>query len=145
MKNFLLAIIITLAIYFIWNYIESYKVVSEVIDGDTLKIGGQSIRLIGINSPEIGEPYSLEAKDKLAEFIIGKKIRMETDIGEKDEYGRLLRYVYVDNLFINSEMIRLGLARFEEIAPNVKYSSLFLEMENKARKAKRGIWYSNVN
>lgn len=140
MKNFLLAIVVTLVIYLVWSYIESYKQVSEVIDGDTFVVGGQHIRLIGINAPEIGEPCSLEAKYKLAELIKGKKVRLEADTGEKDEYGRLLRYVYIDNLFVNAEIVRLGLARFEEVEPNVKYSSLLLDMEDKARKAKRCIW-----
>jgi len=65
---------------------------------------------------------------------------LKSDTKNKDGYGRLLRYVYVDDLFINSEMIRLGLAKFEEVGPNVKYSELFLEMEEKAKKARRCIW-----
>jgi len=137
MKNFLIAVLITIVIYLIWNYFDSYKEVSEVIDGDTFKTkDGKSIRLIGINAPEIGEPCSLEAKEKLGELIKGKKLRLEKDSEDKDEYGRILRYVYSDDVFINSEMIKLGFARFEEIEPNTKFSSLFLDLENKARKAR---------
>jgi micrococcal nuclease len=65
---------------------------------------------------------------------------MESDDGNKDVYGRLLRYVYVGNTFVNSEMVRLGLAGAEEVKPNVKYSDLFLDLENKARKAGRCMW-----
>ncbi|MEM5872407.1 MAG: thermonuclease family protein [Candidatus Aenigmatarchaeota archaeon] len=144
MKNFLIAVIITLLIYLLWNYIENYKVVSEVVDGDTFKINGKSVRLIGIDAPEIGEPCYLDAKEKLKELIKDKIVRLEKDFKERDEYGRLLRYVYVDGLFVNAEMIRLGLAKFEEIEPNIKYSDLFLNLESKARKAKRCIWDNHM-
>lgn len=141
MKNFLIALLITITIYLVWNYTDSYKEVSEVIDGDTFKTrDGKSIRLIGINAPEIGEPCSLEAKEKLEELIKRKRLRLEKDVEDKDEYGRLLRYVYTDDLFVNSEMVRLGLARFEEVEPNTRYSKLFLDLENKARKDKGCIW-----
>jgi len=129
--------------FLVSNYIENYKnyIVSEIVDGDTFKtIDGKVIRLTGINAPEVGKKYYQEAKDKLKELIYRKKIRLERDVKSGDVYGRLLRYVYVDDLFVNSEMIRLGLAKFEEIEPNKKYSKLFLDLENKARKARRFIW-----
>jgi micrococcal nuclease len=125
------------------NYIDSYSeyTVKDVIDGDTFRTSdGKVIRLIGVNSPEIGEPCSIEAKDKLSELIIGKQIRLEGDAGSKDAYGRQLKYVYIDDIFVNSELVRLGLARTEEIKPNVKYSELFQEMESRARSARRCIW-----
>lgn len=141
-KSVIIFFIILVIAFFVTNYIEEYNIrVSDVIDGDTIRIRDNKIvRLIGINAPETNEPCYSEAKEKLEKLIEYKKVRLEKDVKDKDEYGRLLRYVYVDDLFVNSEMIRLGLAKFEEIGPNTKYSSLFLDLENKARKARRCIW-----
>ncbi len=142
-KKTIIFFIILVIGFLISNYIEYYKdyIVSEVIDGDTFKTkDGKTVRLIGINAPENGEKCYQEAKDKLKEFVYKRKIKLERDVKSKDDYGRLLRYVYIDDLFINSEMIRLGLAKFEEVEPNEKYSKLFLDLENKARRARRCIW-----
>ena len=142
-KHVIIFFVVLIALFLISNYIDNYKVerVDKIVDGDTLRLGdGKTIRLTGINAPETDEFYYEEAKEKLKELVLGKKVRLEKDKSDKDDYGRLLRYVYVDELFVNAEMIRLGLARIEEIEPNVKYSELFLEEENKARKAKRCIW-----
>ena len=122
-------------------------VVSEVTDGDTIKLqSGEKVRLIGINTPETGQYYSSEAKNKLKEFVQGKIIKLEKDVSDADRYGRLLRYVYVDDLFVNLEMIRLGYAEAYKYPPDVKYSNLFEEAENEAKAKSLGIWKkSNEN
>ncbi len=113
--------------------------VSAVIDGDTIKLkDGKVVRLLGINSPEIDESCYKEAKDKLNEMVEGKEIRLETDSEERDSYGRLLRYVFVGDVFVNAEMVRLGYAKvFGDIE---KYSNVLIEMEDKAKIAKRCVW-----
>jgi len=143
MKKGILLIILLFIIILISqipNYF-TFAEVSDVIDGDTIKLkDGKVIRLTGIDAPETYEPCYEQAKEKLKELVYRKTIRLESDWKDKDDYGRLLRYVFVDDLFVNLEMIRLGLARFKEIPPNKKYSDLFLETENKARRAGRCIW-----
>jgi len=114
--------------------------VIQVIDGDTIVIeGGYYVRYIGIDAPERDEPYYLEAKQANEELIKGKKARLERDISDKDN-GRLLRYVYADDTFINAELVRQGYAYAKAYSPDTKYQVYLEAMEKEARQAKKGIW-----
>ena len=115
--------------------------VSYVSDGDTLKLStGESVRLIGLNAPESGQSCSSEATAKLKEFVLGKEVTLEQDVSDKDQYSRLLRYVYVDNTFVNLEMVRLGLAHKYEYGSNTKYSSQFEQAEDEAKQNEGCLW-----
>jgi len=134
--------IIFLFIVFILFLISNFYTVEEVktvIDGDTIKLkDGKVVRLLGINAPEIDENCYQESREKLKSLIKGRTIRLETDSTKKDSYGRLLRYVFVDDVFVNAEMIRSGYAKV--FGKSEKYVDILLEMEDKAKKAKRCIW-----
>ena len=115
--------------------------VIQVIDGDTVIIeGGHHVRYIGIDAPEKGEAYYLEATEINKELIEGKIVRLEKDITEKDNYGRLLRYAYVDDTFVNAEIVRLGYAFAKPYPPDIKYQPYLEAMEMEAKMTKRGIW-----
>ena len=115
--------------------------VTQVIDGDTIIIeGGYHVRYIGIDAPESGELYYLEAKQANEDLVAGKKIRLESDISDKDSYGRLLRYVYVGDDFVNAEMVGQGYAWAVAYPPDVRYQVYFEALEEEARQTKRGVW-----
>jgi micrococcal nuclease len=119
-------------------------IVVRVLDGDTIELeNGDRIRLLGIDAPEIGEPFSQEAKLALEGMLLGKRVTIEKDAAwNKDKYGRLLRYVFLEDELVNCEMVRLGLA--ENLAGEVsKYHNCFLEAEEEAREKKVGIWSSS--
>ena len=120
---------------------ENAVLVTRVIDGDTMEIeGGYRVRYIGIDTPEKGEPYYQEALEANRNLVGGKKVRLEKDVEDKDKYGRLLRYVWVDNTMVNAELVRLGFAYSYSYPPNLKYQTYFLQMEKEAREHKRGLW-----
>ena len=82
----------------------------------------------------------LSLKKELEKLVLGKTVRLEGDIEERDRYGRLLRHIYVDDIFVNAELIKLGLARAKFYPPNVKYRELFYKLEKEAKEKRRGIW-----
>ena len=118
--------------------------VIQVIDGDTIVIEGDyRVRYIGIDTPEIRpavEAYGGEAWQANRELVEGKEVRLERDMSETDRYGRLLRYVYVDDVFVNAELVRQGLAEVKSYPPDTKYQDYFEELESLARKAGLGMW-----
>jgi len=130
---------------------QTFKV-SLVIDGDTIVLSnGEHVRYIGINAPEIAhednpaEYYGEEAhrfNKKLAE---NKWVRLEYDIEKKDQYGRLLAYVFLlDGTFLNGELVKYGYAYVLSKPPNLKYNRLLLELQQNAIKKKRGLWARKV-
>jgi len=133
-----------------------YKVV-KVIDGDTVavEINGkkETIRLIGINTPETVDPrkpvecFGIEASNKAKEILTGKSVRLEADsiVGERDKYGRLLRYVTLeDGTNFNKIMISEGYAYEYTYNLSYKYQNEFKQAEKEAKEAKRGLWGDGV-
>ena len=131
---------------------EAAKVI-RVVDGDTIKVLIQdkedTVRLIGIDSPEVvddrkpSQCFGKEASDKAKEILTDKTITLESDLtqGNRDEYGRLLRYVFLNNLNINKIMLSEGYAREYTFKGNsYKYQSDFIQAEKKAMENEMGLW-----
>lgn len=121
--------------------------VVRVIDGDTIEIeGGERIRYIGIDTPETVDPrkpvqcFGVEASLKNKELVEGKMVRLEKDITDRDKYNRLLRYVYVDDTFINLELVKQGFAYSYSYPPDIKYQNQIVKAQQEAHEAKRGLW-----
>lgn len=138
-------VLIAVAAFFMYQELEpsskeTYEV-SQIIDGDTIRLSnGEKVRLIGINAPEQGQPYYEAATQKLEELMGDEQVTLEKDVDDKDQYGRLLRYVYVNETFVNVEMVRQGFAISYPFSPNTKYTDKFEEAQEEARISQMGIW-----
>ncbi len=130
----------------------TYPVI-KVIDGDTIDvlIDNQKarVRLLGINSPESVDPrrpvecFGKESKKFLESIISGQVVELVTDPEKPntDEYGRLLRYVYLGNQFVNQTLIDEGYA-YEYTYHNEDYlfQDDFKQSEQTARSEEKGLW-----
>jgi len=115
--------------------------VTEVIDGDTFKTkAGSTVRLLGVNAPEINDPGGDIAKQMLTCLIKDRNVRLEGDVTDRDDYGRLLRYVFVNGDFVNAEMIRMGCAELRFYPPDTLYFRKMRELEKIAIRNRQGLW-----
>lgn len=126
--------------------------INFIYDGDTVRTDtGEKIRLLGVDAPEMnwgeGEPdfYAWEAFEYTKEILLGQLVYLEYDEVKEDKYGRTLAYLFLaDGTFFNKKLMEKGYARLLLIPPNLKYSDVLREAEERARAAGRGIWSAVV-
>jgi len=124
--------------------------VVRVVDGDTFEaiIDGreETVRLILVDTPETVhpskpvEPFGPEASQYAKETLEGKDVRLELDVSERDQYGRVLAYVWIGDRMFNEMLLEKGLARVAVFPPDVKYVDRFREIEKEAKRKGIGIW-----
>jgi micrococcal nuclease len=129
--------------------------VTRVVDGDVIYAAlGQRIepvRYIGVTVPLIAhptrgpEPYASVVREMNRRLVDGKWIRMAFDEQARDRHGRLLAYVWVDDVFVNAALLHWGYAEAEHATVNTRYAAYFQSLEEGARRAGRGLWgYGDV-
>ncbi|MBU3688468.1 MAG: hypothetical protein B7C54_12105 [Acidimicrobiales bacterium mtb01] len=131
--------------------------IARVVDGDTVDIefvvDGRSVtdrvRLIGIDTPETKKPdtpiecFGPEASARTEQLLpAGTEVRVVLDREERDDYGRVLAYVYRvdDDVFVNRQLLAEGMARILSIRPNISMATDLQAAEAEARRALRGLW-----
>jgi micrococcal nuclease len=137
--------------------------VSEVVDGDTIEVElpdgrDEDVRYIGIDTPETAKPGTPgecggEQAQRVNERLVGgREVTLRLGEERRDDYGRLLAYVYVPGaarggeplggaeLFVNAGLVRRGLARTLTIPPNDDFAPLFARLAAQAGRTGRGLW-----
>ena len=122
--------------------------VLRVIDGDTIEVSlnrrNRRVRYIGINTPELDEPCSNAATAANRRLVGGRTVTLVRGAEETDRYGRLLRYIYADGIFVNEALVRDGFAENFVWEPNTRFADRFRSLEAEARAAGRGCHPSGV-
>ena len=107
--------------------------VRRVIDGDTIDVyldgEVQRVRYIGMNTPESDEPCYSEAAEANRALVGGETVLLVKDVSETDRFDRLLRYVYVDDVFVNAMLVEQGFAEAALYRPDDEHYDEFRELE----------------
>ncbi len=162
-KEILVIIFISIAIFFSFSTFAGQRIdenstkkndllestiIKRVIDGDTVEtIDNETIRILGVDTPEIywdentADYYGYKARDFTKEKLLNQKVYLEFDKEKRDDYGRLLAYIYSeDGKFFNKELLEKGYAHLMIIKPNNNYEKVFEKATKKAREKSLGIW-----
>jgi micrococcal nuclease len=119
--------------------------VVNVIDGDTIRVRlpdgvEEPVRLIGIDAVERGLPISDQATAYLIGLVQGKRVRLISDVSDRDQFDRLLRYVYVEDVFVNEAMVTAGLATAVRYPPDTAMAATLEAAQADAQAAGVGGW-----
>lgn len=121
-------------------------IVVNIVDGDTIDvvINGQTfrVRYIGIDTPERYDTFYEQATQANRELVYNKTVLLVNDVSETDRYGRILRYVFVGNTFVNYELVKQGYALAYTYPPDVACSDFFVSAQNQAQSSNAGLWVS---
>ena len=119
--------------------------VTRVIDGDTVELeNGEKVRLLGIDTPEKGQYLFSESTEWLRDIVEGKVVRLEMGLENRDKYGRLLRYIHLDDRFVNLELVRLGYANAYMLEEDDPHYEIITRTESSVRDAELGIWSMDI-
>lgn len=121
--------------------------VDRVVDGDTAKVfyrgNSEYVRYIGIDTPEVGadgQCFGEEATEANESLLGSGEVELEFGPELRDRFGRLLAYVYVDDVMLNAELLRRGFAETITIPPNDAFAARFDQIEAEAKKTNSGRW-----
>jgi micrococcal nuclease len=135
-------------------------VVESVVDGDTINvdIDGETyaLRYIGMDTPEVdaADPSVKQFADAAtaanAALVEGEEVFLEQDVSETDQFGRLLRDVWVvradgEMVLVNLELVRRGYAQVATFPPDVKYVELLTDAQESARAEGLGLWSAGAS
>ena len=126
---------------------ETARVV-QVIDGDTIDVNlnGEQVRVryVGVNTPARDQSCYSEARAANSSMVSGQNVTLLRDTSDTDQYGRLLRYVYVGDTFVNEQLVRDGWAELVVYQPDDQYADDFRTLEQQAARAGLGCHPSGI-
>ncbi|MDX5474885.1 MAG: thermonuclease family protein [Bacillaceae bacterium] len=126
--------------------------ITSVIDGDTIRVKFEGkeerVRFLLIDTPEMNhgndeepQPFGQDATDFVKDMLKAGEVELELDINERDRYGRILAYLYVDGVNVQEELLRNGLARVAYVfPPNTRYVDEYKAIQQEAQANEMGIW-----